>query len=172
MKARQKKRKVQRRQQLSNHNQYSCVATCFNVHGQLGMLSNYMYFYLSLEFNTKVKLALFPALQVLFHAKPNPKTLTLLNKLLKGGTANGDNPAGALPRGGGGGDDFCSINYLKTETKTKTGGGKGQGEGEGVVRVLGGRGHRRIHQEPLGPLDVVGRNINLIFVARLWHCGQ
>ena len=58
----------------------------------------------------------------------------LLNKILKGGTANGNNPARTVPGGGGGGE--------------------GQGEGEGVVRVLGGRGHCHLHQEPLGPLDL------------------
>ena len=68
------------------------------------------------------------------YVKTNSKTHPLLKKILKGGTANGNNPAGAVPGGGGGGE--------------------GQGEGEGVVRVLGGRGHRHLHQESLGPLDL------------------
>ena len=49
-----------------------------------------------------------------------------------GGTANGNDPAGALPRGGVGGES----------------------QGEGVVLVLGGRGHRHLHPQPLGPLDL------------------
>ena len=117
MKARQKKRKVQRWQRLSNHNQYYQYI-CFIVLGlafQLSVFSN--------------------------QHQTDSGPLTLLNKIVKGRTANGYNPAGTLPRRGGGGDDFCSINYI-SKTKTKTGGGEGQGEGEGVVCVLRGRGNR------------------------------
>ena len=74
MKARQKKKKVQQSQRLSNHN------------------------------------------IIYFEANLNDLN-SLLHEILTGGTANGDDQAGALPRGGVGGED--------------------QGEGERALGLLG-----------------------------------